>query len=205
VSNGKTRKLIHIPIVHSLTEMGKAKELVRETYLSKTGELAWKESRAALKDFWQAVEVGVNGMHLDWARVRLYQDGLPVCGFEEKIVHDLASQGIVNYRLLLQLSARGAKIEGTEDAALLRDEYELILSGLPDKVSAVSAQADRAVRLKRLLNKRDRFIAQRIDQTLLPGETGILFLGALHRATEYLAGSSIRLVSLADSLRLNSR
>lgn len=201
MSNGKTRKLIHIPIVHGLTEMGKARERVRETYLSKTGELAWKESREALKDFWLAVEAGVNGLHLDWTRVRLYQDGLPVCGFEEKIVHDLARQGIVNYQILLQLSARGAKIEGTEDATFLRDEYELILSGLPEKVSVEAAQTDRAMRLKRLLDSRDHFIAQRIDQTLLPGETGILFLGALHRATEHLVGSGIRIVSLADSLR----
>jgi hypothetical protein len=31
-----------------------------------------------------------------------------------------------------------------------------------------------------LLKKRDRFIARRINSTLRPGETGILFLGMLH-------------------------
>lgn len=34
--------------------------------------------------------------------------------------------------------------------------------------------------MDRLLKKRDQFIAQRINNTLIPGETGIIFLGMLH-------------------------
>ncbi len=40
--------------------------------------------------------------------------------------------------------------------------------------------------LRDLLKRRDRFIAQRIDATLRRGETGLLFLGALHHAVEML-------------------
>ncbi len=32
----------------------------------------------------------------------------------------------------------------------------------------------------RLLERRDQFIAKQIDQTLAPGETGLIFLGMLH-------------------------
>src|SRR5262249_55932565 len=61
-------------------------------------------------------------------KARLYQDGLPACGLEEKIVRDLAMQGVPNYRILLKLMERGATLEGTEDPDLLRTEYELIMS-----------------------------------------------------------------------------
>jgi hypothetical protein len=37
-----------------------------------------------------------------------------------------------------------------------------------------------------LLEKRDRFVAERINQTLSAGESGILFLGLLHESAKYL-------------------
>jgi hypothetical protein len=39
-----------------------------------------------------------------------------------------------------------------------------------------------------VLQNRDAFVAQRIDSTLEDGETGILFLGLLHRVDELLDG-----------------
>ena len=39
----------------------------------------------------------------------------------------------------------------------------------------------------RLLNQRDRFIAQRINETLSSQETGILFIGASHGVKNLLA------------------
>ena len=38
-----------------------------------------------------------------------------------------------------------------------------------------------------LIQKRDRFMAERIDRTLQPGEIGILFIGMLHSVQRYLA------------------
>jgi hypothetical protein len=37
-----------------------------------------------------------------------------------------------------------------------------------------------------LLKRRDQFIGRRISQTLLPGETGLLFVGMLHAVEPWL-------------------
>jgi hypothetical protein len=139
---------------------------------------------------------------VDYAKLRLYQDGLPVCGLEKKIVCDLAQQGGANYRILLKLAERGAKIEGTEDSDLLRKEYELIMAGVHAGAGGLGADADKdenAGVLRDLLDRRDRFIAQRVDKTLQAGETGILFLGALHRAAAMLP-DTIQVMSLSEFL-----
>jgi hypothetical protein len=197
------RRLIHVPIVHSQADLGPIQERVRQAYIEKGGEKAWKESREALAEFWNALEIAMDRLSVDYATLRLYQDGLPVCGLEEKIVHDLAQQGGANYRILLKLMGRGAKIEGTEDPDLLRKEYQLIMDGLHADTGDRGADAARdgnAEVFRDLLDRRDRFVAQRIDETLRAGETGILFLGALHHATELLA-DTIQVTTLSEFLR----
>lgn len=192
------RRLIHVAIVHGQADMGPIQERVRQAYIAKGGEQAWKASRKAVAGFWNAIEKAIDHLRLDYTKLRLYQDGLPVCGLEEKIVRDLAQQGGANYRILLKLMVRGAKIEGTEDPNLLRKEYELIMAGLPaGSVSAGTDKPESAAVFRDLLDRRDRFIAQRIDNTLQADETGILFLGALHRATEMLP-AAIQVMSLND-------
>jgi hypothetical protein len=122
---------------------------------------------------------------------------------EEKIVRDLAQQGGANYRILLKLAGRGAKIEGTEDPDLLRKEYQLIMDGLHVGAGSLGVDAVKdgnAEVFRDLLDRRDRFIAQRIDKTLQTGETGILFLGALHRAVAMLP-DTIQVMSLSEILR----
>jgi hypothetical protein len=183
------RRLIHVPIVHSQADMGPVRDRVRQAYLEKGGEAAWQASRKAVAEFWKAIETVMDRLAFDYAKLRLYQDGLPVCGLEEKIVRDLAQQGGANYRILLKLKERGATIEGTEDPDLLRKEYELIMAG-PDAAAS-------AALLRDLLERRDRFIAQRIGKTLRAGETGILFLGALHRAAGMLP-AAIQVMSLRE-------
>jgi hypothetical protein len=198
------RRLIHVPIVHSQADLGPIQERVRQAYIEKGGEEAWKASREALAEFWNAMEIAMDGIALDFAKVRLYQDGLPVCGLEEKIVRDLAQQGGANYRILLKLKGRGAKIEGTEDPDLLRKEYELIMAGIHTGAGSLGADAVKdgnAGVLRDLLDRRDRFIVQRIDRTLQAGETGILFLGALHRAAAMLPGT-IQVTSLSEFLHV---
>lgn len=187
------RQLVHIPIVHSEADLGPASAAVQQAYLEKGGEAAWRNSRNALARFWHAIEIAVGRIAVGTPVLRVYQDGLPVCGFEEKIIRDLAGQGGANYRILAGLADRGAVIEGTEDPDLLRQEYELIMAGeaVTDETASV---------LHDLLERRDRFIAERIDRTLQPDETGLLFLGALHHAIERLP-KSIHVYSLPDYLR----
>jgi hypothetical protein len=70
---------------------------------------------------------------------------------------------------------RGATLVGTESLALLLDEYRLLQQ-------PGDTQTDAAA----LLERRDRFIAGRIADTLGDDELGILFIGALHHVDRYL-------------------
>ena len=183
--------------------MGSAQNELRRVYIETLGADAWEQSRRAIAEFWDATEKAVNSLHLDYRKVRLYQDGLPVSGLEEKIVRDLAAQGGANYRILLRLMERGASLEGTEDPDLLRTEYELTMRAAPGAAVKAAAGAPHdasAKQFQELLDQRDRFIARRIDATLNPGEIGILFLGALHRAVEKLP-DDVRVVSLPEMLQ----
>ena len=177
--------------------MGSAGNTVRRAYVDRAGENAWEKSRLAIADFWDAIETAMDSLRLDYRKARLYQDGLPACGLEEKIVRDLAMQGVPNYRILLKLMERGATLEGTEDPDLLRTEYELIMSSAAGATDAGWSEGVRTARLRDLLDQRDRFIARRIDATLALGDVGILFLGALHRAVQKLP-SSIQVISLSQ-------
>jgi hypothetical protein len=180
--------------------MGSAGNTLRRAYVDRAGENAWEKSRLAIAAFWDAVETAMDSLRVDYRKARLYQDGLPVCGLEEKIVRDLAVQGVPNHRILLKLMERGAAIEGTEDPDLLRTEYELIMTTAAGATDADRSEGARAAQLRDLLDQRDRFIARRIDATLTQQDIGILFLGALHGAVQKLPGS-IQVVSLAKMLR----
>jgi len=180
--------------------MGSARSTVHRAYIGRGGENAWERSRLAIAGFWDAIEAAMDSLHLDYRKARLYQDGLPVCGLEEKIVRDLAIQGVPNYRILLKLTERGATLEGTEDPDLLRAEYALIMKTAGGAIDAGGSEGAGTAQLRDLLDQRDDFIARRIDATLGPGQIGILFLGALHRAVEKLP-DSVRVVSLPQMLQ----
>ncbi len=139
-------------------------------------------------------------LHLDWPEVSLYQDALPVCGKEEQIVQDLARSGSTNHRLLLEFMAQGARLVGTESAELLVKEYELNRRLLLDGSAGTPKPASEVQDLSRdLLDRRDAFIARRIDETLPPGQTGCIFLGLMHSLEGRLpADISLTRLSVAD-------
>jgi len=176
------RILYHYPIVHSQSEMGAFSETIRKVTLEKLGEAVWRRKVALIGELWRGIEENVDAIGLDYSRTRVYQDGLPVCGRESEIVSEIAGLGSPNHQILLRLEARGATIMGTESPDLLLEEYELlkkILQGETAKeVSQAEAMQEGASNL--ILKKRDKFIAERIGETLQVGETGVLFLGILH-------------------------
>lgn len=121
-------------------------------------------------------------LEIDFHKLKVYQDGLPICGRELEIVQELARQGSENHRLLLELAERGAAIMGTEDAQLLVEEYLRLRDGLEGD----GEMGDRVSSAEDTLNRRDLYIAKRIRETLGEGETGLLFIGLLHRVDEKL-------------------
>ncbi len=182
------RTLIHFPIIHTQMDMGGFSETVREVTLRKLGGGAWKRKISLVKQFWTDIGNAINGLDLPLKKTRLYQDGLPVCGREIDIVTELAGKGSPNHVLLQRLMEKGAVLMGTESPALLIEEYrlmkEILESGDVREASRIEARQKSAS--DTLLEKRDAYIAERIDATLKTGETGILFLGILHKIEERL-------------------
>lgn len=182
MSSAAARTLIWLPIVHSAIDLGSLHGAVRRSYVDKAGRKQWQRHSQAVDEMWRTIRRALDDLELDYPNVRLYQDGLPVCGYEEKIVRDLAQSGSANYALLLDLMARGAKIVGTESPELLLEEYVLAQQTLSPPGPAASVQGARRQRelSAQILEKRDRFIAARIDETLRKGETGLIFVGMFH-------------------------
>ncbi|MDQ7782309.1 MAG: hypothetical protein RDU20_05505 [Desulfomonilaceae bacterium] len=180
------RILIYVPIVHNLADMGALSESVKDASVRKVGRQNWKRKQNLIEKLWDDIETVLEGLSVTWERVRIYQDGLPVSGKEAAIVKDLANSGSRNHRLLLRLMERGAQLMGSESPELLLEEYEMARRKLSSDGSARSGGADRAESAA-LLQRRDKFIAGRINDTLKEGETGIVFLGMLHTLEPWLA------------------
>jgi len=144
---------------------------------------AWLVNKA-----WDEIERVVDELPISAGKVRVYQDGLPVCGIELKLIAELAKAGSRNHCLIQRLVERGAIPMGTESTELLLEEYELAVATLaPRGPRNALRSADREKSLgESLLERRDRFIGARINSTLADGETGILFLGMLHAVEPYL-------------------
>ncbi len=178
------RKLIYIPIIHTESDMGTLSQSVRLATLRRVGLADWRRKVNLIDQLWTEIEKVITNLSLSYGKVRLYQDGLPVCGREVEIVRDVASTGSRNYHLLLYLMEKGAQIMGTESPELLVEEYEvtkqLLAAGTKSKTEGVFGEGLRRPLMDSLLKRRDQYIAERINTTLGSGETGILFLGRLH-------------------------
>lgn len=168
--------------------MGSLAGSMRETYTKKFGQQKWKGHVQAIDEMWDGIEKRVRRLRLPFKRTKVYQDGLAVCGKEREIIRELAKKGSRNHQLVLRLMKRGATIEGTEDPQLLLREYNHLRSVMGARtheererfIHEFAGEADD------LLKKRDQKIRDRIAGTLRPGETGIIFLGLLHRVDEIL-------------------
>ena len=185
------RGLFHIPIVHTPEDLGSQLEAIRKEYIARYGVPKWHDHVEAVGKFWQEVNETFLNLPVDYARIRLYQDGLPVFGRELELVEKLAEDGNRNYRLLSKLVTKGATVMGTEDAKLLIEERDRIIN---------NGVADSANSYDELMERRDQYIAQRIDTTLNDGEIGLLFIGALHRVVDKLP-NDVRICKSVDDLK----
>jgi len=191
-SSSRERKLAYLPIIHTVADMGTLGASIRRMKLSALGRQGLTRNAAVVEKMWEEIESVVANLPVTPGTVRVYQDGLPVCRREQEIVSELAGAGSRNHRLLLKLQARGATLMGTESPELLVEEYQLAAAAF-----ASGATVRMEIRKKQLrdtlLERRDRYIADRINGTLDAGESGILFMGMLHDVTRYL-DSNIDLV-----------
>ena len=121
-------RLIYVPVVHSIAEMGSAGHAYQAAFVARYGERKLEERTAEFDAIWRAIGEAIRRLRLDLRRVNLYQDSLPVCGHERALVHEMAIQGSRNHQLLEALADSGASLIGTESPSLLLDEYRLVQS-----------------------------------------------------------------------------
>jgi hypothetical protein len=172
--------------------MGGLGDAFKRALVAKLGEQWWELNLNLVDQVWTAIETALAEHNLRYELVRIYQDGLPVCGHESRIVSQLARAGSRNHQLLLRMRQRGATIMGTESPEMLVEEYQLAKQLVANAAEAGTPAEQ--ILARSLLKRRDEFIAARINATLKTRETGIVFLGLLHS----LAGK------LSDDIELTS-
>jgi len=183
------RRLIYIPILHTSFDMGTLASSMKKSYVKKFGEKQWKQHVKVIDEMWDGIWQKIRQMNIPYGNIKVYQDGLPVCGMEKRIVADLAKKGSPNHKLVLWMMRRGATLVGTEDPKLLLEEYH----HLKRITQAKTHQEHEKLVCKfekqsaKLLQKRDKKISNQISSTLKKGETGVLFIGLLHQVDKLLA------------------
>lgn len=186
------RRLVYIPIVHTLADMGGLGASVQRVKMSALGRQGLAHHAAVVEKIWEETERVATNLRLTPGMARLYQDGLPVCGREAEIVSELARAGSRNHGLLLKLQARGATLMGTESPDLLLEEYHAANAEFASVAAARTRGRQKRLR-DTLIERRDRYIAGRINSTLGDGETGVLFIGMLHAVANHL-NSDIKVI-----------
>lgn len=196
------RKLFYVPIIHTSVDMGSLSEAVTERGISQLGEKVWCEHVATVQKFWDSIadycaSLAAGGM-------KIYQDGLVADGeMGAKIVAAGVQSGSRNYEIVEMLRQCGAEIVKTEDFSLVLEERNRLLAIVQARTFGAKIIALCKYRLikRRLLNRRDEFIARRIAETLADGGTGILFVGAYHRVRPKLP-NDIKVIEVKEAQKV---
>jgi hypothetical protein len=181
------RKVIYVPIIHTSADFGSVASEIEKRIIEQYGAEKWEQHKKAISDFWDSLSDYFRS--LDVEGFRIYQDGLVADGeLGMKIVKVAADSGSKNYLLVYNLVERGATIIKTEDINIVKKERDFVV-----KMAQTKLYIKRLLRYikymlykGRLLRQRDEYIAKMIDETLKEGETGIVFLGALHNVASML-------------------
>ncbi|MFX1739910.1 hypothetical protein PXJ20_31700 [Paraburkholderia sp. A1RI_3L] len=182
-TDSTSRYCFYFPILHGSADLGNVASKLKKEEMD---AVARQRYFSGIDGMWIDIEKAILSLNLDYARTHVYQDGLPICGWEVEIVDELAGAGSRNHRLLQVLKDRGATLMGTESPELLVAEYQLTMQIFgADSSGSGQAEAQRT-RAADLLEQRDRFIARRIDDTLPAGYACLLFIGALHHVALFL-------------------
>ncbi len=192
------RTLLCVPIIHTSADLGSLAPEVHRRGLENFGEDTWRDHLETIDGFWDALSAYFDSIPVSGAKI--FQDGMIADGeLGLKIVQEVEKAGSKNHRLISRLLQKGAILMRTEDFALVKKERDHLLKIIQAKTTVRKFLALIVYKLskKRLLRQRDASIAQRIDQALGEGETGILFIGAYHNIMPRLA-RDIRIQEIRD-------
>jgi len=196
------RTLIYVPVIHTSADLGSIAKEVAKRGIRDLGQELWEKHRRTVEGFWDVVTDYFDS--IDVKDMKIYQDGM--IGEDEvgkKIVEDTAKAGSKNYQLILKLLDRGAVLVKTEDFKLVKKEYDRLLAITQAKSITEKIIAFIKYKLVKviLLNRRDNFIANRIEQTLKADEKAILFIGAFHNIKKRLP-KNIQIKEVKDAAKV---
>ncbi len=197
------RTLIYVPIIHTSADLGSVAEDVTKRGIRDLGAEIWSKHEETILSFWDLIIKYFDSIEV--SGFKLYQDGMPAEGeVGRKIVEEGVKSGSKNYEVISRLLQKGAILVKTEEFNLVKEEHNMLL-----RITRAKTAVNRLAGLVRyklaknnLLNKRDEFIAKKIDETLKEGETGIIFIGAYHNIKQRLPEDiQIREIKDVDKVR----
>ena len=197
------RTLIYVPIIHTSADLGSLAKDVAKRGAADLGTEVWREHQKAVDGFWYALSLYFNYGVDEW-KLKVYQDGMVAEGeIGAKIVEEGLRSGSKNYELVSRLLKQGAILVKTEDFNLVKEERDRLLTITQAKSTTQKLVAFIKYKFikNRLLRKRDKFIAQRINETLDDGERGVLFVGAFHNVKKWLA-KDIQIKEIKDTRKI---
>jgi hypothetical protein len=183
-------------------DLGSLASDVAKRGIARLGEKVWQRHKETVKGFWDSIDRYFDTLEV--SNFKIYQDGMVADGaMGQKILEEGLKGGSKNYEIISKLIQRGAILVKTEDFALVKKERDLLLKmtgarGLTEKLSSYLKYR---LAKNKLLRERDRFIANRINETLNQGETGILFIGAYHEAIPKLS-KDIHVKEIKDARKI---
>ena len=179
--------MLYVPIIHTEADLGSVGEDIAKRGLREFGETIWKRHQETVLGFWDVIAGYFDS--IDVSGCKIFQDGLVAEGeLGMRIAREAAKAGSRNYQIVSELIRKGAILVMTEDLNLVKEERDWIIRITQGKNRAQRLDAALKYRLVKnnLLEKRDRFIANRINDELREGERGILFIGAFHNVRKWL-------------------
>lgn len=193
------RTLIYVPVIHTSADLGSLAGDVTKRGIADLGEDVWEKHKAAVEKFWDIISDYFDSIDVSWTKV--YQDGMVADGeVGQRIVEEGAKSGSRNYELVARLLKRGAVLVKTEDFKLVKEERDRLLALTQAK--SITHKIIAFIKYKlvkdRLLKKRDKFIAKKIEETLHQDETGIIFIGAYHNIKRRLS-KGIQIIEIKDA------
>ena len=196
------RTLIYVPVIHTSADLGSLANDVAKRGITDLGEDIWAKHKAVVETFWDAISVYFDS--IDVSGMKIYQDGMIADGaVGQRIVEESAKSGSRNYELVARLLRRGAVLVKTEDFKLVKEERDRLvaLTQARSLVQRITAYIKYMLVKSRLLRKRDKFIAKRIDDSLSQHEVGIIFIGAYHNIKNRLP-RNIRVSEIRDTRKV---
>jgi len=128
----------------------------KKEFTDQLGVCVWNEHIQAVDEMWEGISKRLGKLDVEHANLRIYQDGLPLCGRELDIVRECRGTGKPKSPPGAFPGPARRFLEGTEDVQLLLEEYRYIQA-----ITGERKPAEKRTKAKLLSNKRKLLLCRR--------------------------------------------